>query len=895
MAGTMLGRTIAHYEILEKVGEGGMGVVYKARDMHLERLVAIKVLPPERVTDPERKRRFIQEARAASALNHPNIITVHDIASDAGLDFMVMEFVAGRTLDQLMGRKGLKLNDTLRYGAQIAAALATAHAAGIIHRDLKPGNVMVTESGLVKVLDFGLAKLAEPEPTDAAATQTMDPRTEEGVVVGTAAYMSPEQAQGKKVDARSDIFAFGSVLYEMVTGKRPFQGETKLSTLSAIVDKEPLPISSIAEQTPPELERLVTRCLRKDPERRAQTMADVKLVLEELKEESESGKLLAAAPTAARQRVSVPLMVGLVAAGLAIVVAAVVLLRGPTKPVDRSTWVQVTNLPDSVSQPALSSDGRMLTFIRGSDTFAAPGQIYVKMLPDGEPVQLTHDAVSKMSPVFSPDGAQIAYTAVPAENQWDTWAVPIINGQPRLWLPNASGLVWVDKGTILFSEIKDNDIHMAVVTAEESRAGERDIYVPAGDRGMAHRSYPSPDRKWVLVVEMDHAIWLPCRLVPMDGGSTGRPVGPAGSGCTSAAWSPDGKWMYLNSSAGGTYHIWRQRFPDGQPERITSGLTEEEGLAMAPDGHSLITAVGLRQSSVWIHDASGERQVSLEGYSFDPKFAPNGKELCYRILKGAAPRSDPSELRVVELDSGRNEALLPGFAVTGAPGKAYDISADGREVVVTALDSEGHHRLWVAPLDLRSPPHQIPNVQGEDPHFAAGGEIIFVVFEGKTGFAYRVHEDGTGLRKVVDQPVAGISGISRDGQWMVAKAPGPEGSGITAFPLSGGNPVHLIAGGAFRSMEVNVSWSADGRDFFVSLPNRLLAEGAGGRTYTLSLPPGRIFPQLPPEGLRSEPEIVKLAGTRMTDAFDVAPGPSPEVYAFSRANVQRNLYRIPLP
>lgn len=353
--------------------------------------------------------------------------------------------------------------------------------------------------------------------------------------------------------------------------------------------------------------------------------------------------------------------------------------------------------------------------------------------------------------------------------------------------------------------------------------------------------------------------------------------------------------MYLNSSAGGTYHIWRQRFPNGQPEQITSGMTEEEGLAMAPDGHSLITAVGLTQSSVWIHGAKAERQISLEGYSFDPKFTPDGKQLCYRILKGSAPRSDPSELRVVDLDSGRNEALLPGFAVTGAPGKAYDISPDGREVVVATLDSEGQHQLWVAPLDRRSPPHQIPNVKGENPHFGVEGEVLFNRYEGKTGFAYRVHEDGTGLRKVIDQPVAGLSGISRDGQWMVAKTPGPEGSSITAFPLSGGTPVHLIAGGAFGSMEINVSWPSDGKYIFISLPNRLLAEGASGRTYALPLPPGKVFPQLPPEGLRSEAEIAKLAGVRITDAFDVAPGPGPEVYALSRANVQRNLYRIPLP
>lgn len=294
----MVGSTISHYRVLEKLGEGGMGVVYKAKDTHLDRLVAIKLLPAERVADPERKRRFIQEAKAASALNHPNIITIYDIDQADGLHFIAMEYVAGKTLDQLIGRKGLKLSETLKCAIQVADALATAHAAGIVHRDLKPANIMVTEKGLVKVLDFGLAKLTEPASGDEGGTLTDRgdaPRTEEGAILGTIAYMSPEQAEGKKVDARSDIFSFRSVLYEMITGRRAFRGETRLSTQSAILKEEPQPISSIVEESPRELERIVARCLRKDPGRRFQHMGDVEIALEELKEESDSGKLTTAA------------------------------------------------------------------------------------------------------------------------------------------------------------------------------------------------------------------------------------------------------------------------------------------------------------------------------------------------------------------------------------------------------------------------------------------------------------------------------------------------------------------------------------------------------------------------------------------------------------------------
>jgi serine/threonine protein kinase/tetratricopeptide (TPR) repeat protein len=268
------------YKIIEEIGRGGMGVVYKAQDLHLDRFAALKILPPERVADPDRKRRFVQEAKAASALNHPNIITIYDIDQEGGMDFIAMEYVAGKTLDELIGGKGLKLNETLKCGIQIADALAAAHETGIVHRDLKPGNVMVTERGLVKVLDFGLAKLTEPGSGELAPTQTLKPYTEEGMILGTVAYMSPEQAEGKRVDARSDIFSFGSMLYEMLTGCHAFQGDSKIAVLSAILHQEPAAIEGV----PPELDKIIGRCLRKDPDRRIQHMVDVKLALEELKD-----------------------------------------------------------------------------------------------------------------------------------------------------------------------------------------------------------------------------------------------------------------------------------------------------------------------------------------------------------------------------------------------------------------------------------------------------------------------------------------------------------------------------------------------------------------------------------------------------------------------------------
>jgi serine/threonine protein kinase len=287
----MIGRTISHYQIIERLGAGGVGEIFKARDSRLNRKVAIKVLSGAAMADPDSRRRFIREARAASGLNHPNIITIHDILSVDDQDYMVMEYVAGKTLADLIGVHGLGVDKTLRYGVQIADALAAAHEAGIVHRDLKPGNVMVTESGRVKVLDFGLAKVSAPVNLT-VETQTLGgPITVEGSILGTVSYMSPEQAQGGKVDARSDIFAFGSLMYEMVTGHKAFVGMGILATLTAILRDEPAPIRDSVPGCPPELEEIIGRSLRKSPDDRWQSMQEVHSVLTALWQKNESGIL----------------------------------------------------------------------------------------------------------------------------------------------------------------------------------------------------------------------------------------------------------------------------------------------------------------------------------------------------------------------------------------------------------------------------------------------------------------------------------------------------------------------------------------------------------------------------------------------------------------------------
>lgn len=330
----MVGRSINQYQFTEKLGAGGMGEIYKAHDTRLNRIVAIKVLPASRSGDPERRQRFLQEAQAASGLNHPSIITIHDVLSEGDTEFMVMEYVAGKTLNDVIPKGGLRVPQALKYALQMADALNAAHSAGIVHRDLKPANVMVTEGGLVKVLDFGLAKLTDRTPASFDdKTQTIAhaaPLTVEGSILGTVSYMSPEQAQGRKVDTRSDIFSFGAVLYEMLTGRRAFEGDSSLSTLSAILRDDVKPMAEVAPDVPSPLETLLQRCLRKDPDERWQSMREVQIALSTLKRDSDSGSLyttrVASAPPAIKPVVAEKQASGKTA--LIGVIAAVVVLGG---------------------------------------------------------------------------------------------------------------------------------------------------------------------------------------------------------------------------------------------------------------------------------------------------------------------------------------------------------------------------------------------------------------------------------------------------------------------------------------------------------------------------------------------------------------------------------------
>ena len=437
-----IGQTLGHYQILEQLGAGGMGEVYKARDTRLNRTVAIKLLRADRVSDPERKQRFIQEAQSASALNHPNIVIVYDIDQHDGVDYMVMECVAGKTLDALIPKQGMRLGDALKIAIQMAGALAKAHAAGIVHRDLKPANVMVSDDGHVKLLDFGLAKLLDDQPiAEGDRTRTARLETEEGTILGTTAYMSPEQAEGRKLDARTDIFSFGGMLYEMVTGHRAFGGDSKLSTLSAILKDEPKPLEGV----PADLDKIIRRCLRKDPARRFHHMDDLRVALEEVREDSESGRLTA--PGVEKKRKGIPKWVW--AAGVtALALGAWGLGSTRAKPpVEPFRKTPLTTYAGSEISPTFSPDGRQVAFAWNGekrDNF----DIYVKLVEGGEPLRLTHDPAPDLSPAWSPDGRFIAFL-----RQGAIYLISPLGGAERRVTDAGDYVAWAPDGkSIAFAE-----------------------------------------------------------------------------------------------------------------------------------------------------------------------------------------------------------------------------------------------------------------------------------------------------------------------------------------------------------------------------------------------------------------------------------------------------------
>jgi DNA-binding winged helix-turn-helix (wHTH) protein/Tol biopolymer transport system component len=543
------------------------------------------------------------------------------------------------------------------------------------------------------------------------------------------------------------------------------------------------------------------------------------------------------------------------------------------------SYTQITNFTDSAVAPALSPDGRMVAFYRSDTWFLTPDQIYVKLLPRGEPVQITNDPRLKYGLAFSPDGSRIAYTTYTTEDDvWRTFTVSPLGGEPALLLSNAAGLTWLDQRQILFSEIQTG-IHMGIVTATENRSEHRKVYFPQHERMMAHFSYASPNRQWALVVEMDPA-WQRCRLIVLDGSSASREVGPRGP-CTSAAWSPDGRWMYFSAEVDSSHHLWRQRFPAEQPEQITYGPTEEDGVAVAPDGRSLITSIGLEESAVWIHDKRGDRALSSEGRAIpgSVRFSSDSRFLYY-LMRHDSPASS-SELWRRELESGKSEVVLPGISMM-----EYDISNDSKEVVFSSQPPGKASQLWLAHLDSSLAPTLIASGGERTPHFGPDAQVIFQFTDGKANYIGQIKQDGSQRSELVPYPVSDLGAISPDRRWILADVPMANENAVMAIPIGGGSSRRVCT-------YCQADWAPNGKFFYVELTSNSLT--TRGKTVAIPLSEGEMLPSLPSSGISGPEDAKALRGARFLDAWLISPGPNPSIFAYVKTTGHRNLYRIPVP
>ena len=549
-------------------------------------------------------------------------------------------------------------------------------------------------------------------------------------------------------------------------------------------------------------------------------------------------------------------------------------------------YTQLTDFTDSVTTPALSPDGHILAFIRSDSSFLSTGQIYVKMLPDGEARPLTNDSRVKYNLAFSPDGSQIAYTVL-EHATFATYTISVLGGDPHLLLSNAAGLTWLDPNHFLFSRFRSG-LHLGIVTEAVTGDNVRELYYPPHERAMAHYSLASPDHKAALVVEMNgQGEWTLCQLISIDGTSAPKPVGPNGA-CTAAAWSPDGAWMYFIATVEGQSHLWRQRYPSGRPEQLTLGPTDESGLAVEQDGRSVITSVGVHQSSIWLHDPTGERSLSSEGEivwdASPPSFGADDTTIYYLLRH---PKADAQpELWRSTLDTGTSEAVFPGTSMVD-----YNISPDGKQVVYTRIGPDGRSHIWLAPIDRSSAARQI-GLSGETtPYFGPQGKILFRASEGNVNYLEQMNQDGSARSRLVPYPIIDIQGISPGRKWLMTIAPYPEGNSmvprVVALPLEGGSPRRICA-----SYCVPV-WSSSGRFLFVPVEDA--SQTNPGRTLAIPVGPAETLPAFPPEGIPQLAESSVVPGALSISRGQLVPGKDLSRYAYVNTAEHRNLYRISLP
>jgi serine/threonine protein kinase/dipeptidyl aminopeptidase/acylaminoacyl peptidase len=784
-AGTRLGP----YEILSLLGSGGMGEVYRALDPRLGREVAIKILPPERM-DEERRRRFEQEARAASNLNHPNIVTIHDIGAGGGRDFIVMEYVPGKSLDRLISRQGMPLGEVLRIAIPIADALARAHGRGIVHRDVKPSNVVVGSEGAVKLLDFGLAKLVASAPTSPEAeTETAERRlTRAGAISGTTGYMSPEQASGRDVDARTDIFSFGALLYEMATGQRAFAGDSAAATLAAVIREQPKAPSEVAPDVPRDLERVILRCLRKEADRRYQSMVDVKLELEQIKEDSDSQQRAGA--SLGRGRWYRRPVAAAVAAVLLLAAGAWAVLRPGKAAPPSPQLVPLTTLEGYEWSPSFSPDGEQVAFSRHGENWE-DASIYVKMVGSAEVRRLTTDPAADGPPSWSPDGRQIAF--IRSERTPDgeagprlTHLVSPVGGRPRRLndVPVSGGVSWSPDGQWL-----------AATRARDAGEGgpETHIYLfPVSGGSPARRPRASsrrPHQPRLLLV--GGAGSMSSSSAPVSYPTPPRRLTHHGVNIRYVAWTRDGaSLVYCANEAPYLFHFWRVALRGGRaPERIELAGHRAWTLDLARSRDRLAFSEALREVDIHrlVRGRPSESHLASSFFEGHPCFSPDGG----RIAFASARSGERREIWVAAAD-GSSPAQL-----TRGPGHDQNTPAwspDGRRIAFGSLGQDGHSDIWT--MDVAGgTPRRLTEDPGDEhaPSFSRDSRWVYFYSERDGGGQiWRIPAAG-GREERVTRDGAGRGAIeSADGRTLLFKR-GNGDSPLLALPLAGGTERTVVA------------------------------------------------------------------------------------------------------